>query len=256
MDLHIKDHFFIVTGASAGFGNAIAKTLLDEGAEVLIIARNEDKLSAFCSQYEKAHYLAGDITKEETLNKLFEQYGERNWHGVLINAGGPPAKYFMETQVEDWDSAYYSLLRWKMQLSQYAARKMQAQNYGRILFLESSTLKHPLQNLVLSNSLRMAVAAMSKTMSIDLAPYGITVNVIAPGFHKTSAINRLIEKESQVNNITPKEARSNYEKNIPVGKMGEPENFASLSCWLLSPLAEYVTGQVYTVDGGLVRFPL
>jgi len=256
MDLKLKDQFFIVGGASAGFGKAVAKVLLEEGAEVLLIARNEDKLKAVVAEYGKASYLVGDITREETLNLLFEKYGKRNWAGLLVNAGGPPAKYFMETTVEDWDEAYRSLLRWKMQLAQFAAKNMQKANYGRILFLESSTLKHPLQNLVLSNSLRMAVAAMAKTMSADLAPMGITVNVIAPGYHKTSAIERLLVKESETMGISEDEAQLKFEKAIPVGKMGNPDDFASLAAWLLSGKAKYVTGQVYTVDGGLVRFPL
>ncbi len=256
MDLGLNDNFFVVSGASAGFGNAVARALLDEGAQVLLIARNTEKLKQTANKYAKAEYLAGDITDEKILNVLFEKYGKRYWHGIFINAGGPPAKYFMETSVEDWDDAYKSLLRWKMQLSQMTARKMQAQKYGRILFLESSTLKYPLQNLVLSNSLRIAVAAMAKTMSRDLAAEGITVNILAPGYHKTSAINRLLVKESETHGISIEKAQNVFEKEIPVGKMGNPDDLASLAAWLMSGKASYVTGQVYTVDGGLVNYPL
>ena len=256
MDLQIQDKFFIVGGASSGFGKAIAHSLLNEGAHVLMIARTEEKLLEAAKNFKNAETLVGDITKEKTLDKLYKNYGNKNWDGLLINAGGPPAKNFMETTVEDWDSAYHSLLRWKMQLLKFASQKMMTQNYGRILMIESSTLKHPLQNLVLSNSLRMAVAAMAKTLSRDIAAKGVTLNIIGPGYHKTSAVDRIFARESKEMGISIEEVQNHVEKEIPVGKMGNPDDFASLATWLLSPVSRYVTGQVYTVDGGLVRYPL
>jgi 3-oxoacyl-[acyl-carrier protein] reductase len=256
MDLHIQDKFFIVGGASSGFGKAIAQSLLNEGASVLMIARSEDKLKEAAKGFKKAEILVGDITTEFTLNELYKNYGNREWHGLLLNAGGPPAKPFLETNVEDWDIAYHSLLRWKMQLLKYASLKMMTQNYGRLLIIESSTLKRPLQNLVLSNSLRMAVAAMAKTLSRDIAPNGVTLNIIAPGYHKTGAVDRIFARESKELGISVDEVKNQIESQIPTGEMGNPEDFASLATWLLSPVSRYVTGQVYTVDGGFVNYPL
>ncbi len=256
MDLQIENKFFVITGASSSFGKAIALELLKEGAKVLMIARSKDKLSEAAAGNKNASILQGDVTTDETLQTLFQQYGHLHWDGILINAGGPPAKSFMETTVDDWDLAYNTILRWKMQLLKYTAQKMMNQAYGRILLIESSTLKHPLQNLVLSNSLRMAVAAMAKTLSRDIAPHGVTINILGPGYHQTSAIDRILARESKETGLSVGEIKKQIENEIPVKKMGMPEDFASLALWLLSPKAQYVTGQVYIVDGGLVRFPL
>jgi len=256
MDLQLKDKFFVISGASSGFGKTIALELINEGAKVLLIARSKEKLLEAANGNINASILQGDITNEETMQTLFAQYGHLHWDGILINAGGPPAKSFLETTIEDWDNAYNSLLRWKMLILKYSAQKMMAQKYGRILLIESSTLKHPLQNLVLSNSLRMAVAAMAKTLSRDVAAYGVTINILGPGYHKTAAIDRILARESKETGWPESEIKKQIESEIPTHCMGEPEDFASLAAWLLSPKAKYVTGQVYIVDGGLVRYPL
>ena len=128
--------------------------------------------------------------------------------------------------------------------------------YGRILFSESVSIKQPVENLVLSNSLRMAVAGMAKTLALEVAAKGITVNVIGPGFHDTSAVDRIFARKSELGGISPEEARKAVVEQIPAGMMGKPEDFASLAAWLLSPLAGFVTGQVITPDGGANRYSL
>jgi 3-oxoacyl-[acyl-carrier protein] reductase len=122
--------------------------------------------------------------------------------------------------------------------------------YGRILFLESQSVKQPIENLVLSNSLRMAVVGFSKTLSREMAGTGINVNVIGPGSHDTAAIERLYKKKSEQTGMTEAEVRQAAIRNIPAGALGHAGDFAQLAAWLLSPASRYVTGQVYLVDGG------
>ena len=125
--------------------------------------------------------------------------------------------------------------------------------YGRIVCIESVSVKQDVDNLILRNALRPAIVGFAKTVAQEVASKGVTINVLAPRFHKTAAIKRLILKKSELDNISIDEARSQFEAEIPVGDMGKPEEMASLALWLLSPLSRYVTGQTITHDGGTVK---
>jgi 3-oxoacyl-[acyl-carrier protein] reductase len=251
MDLKIQDHFFMVGGAGSGLGRAVAMRLLQEGAEVLGIARNEEPLKEIAELFpERFSFLCIDLSLPGATNDILEHIGVRKVHGILINAGGPPAKTVLEATCEDWDEAYRLLLRWKVALVRELAPTMMQQGYGRILFLESASVKQPIENLVLSNSLRMAVVGMAKTLSREIAHTGVTVNVIGPGSHNTPAIERLYKKKSEQTGLSDREVKQKAVEAIPVKKLGEADDFAQLAVWLLSPSSRYVTGQVYLVDGG------
>jgi len=257
MDLKINDQLFIVSGASSGLGNAVATALLANGAMVITVARSEDKLQELKNRYpEKTEMVCGNITEDKTIDAIVNQLGERELSGVFVNAGGPPAMSFVETRMENWDEAYRLILRWKVQLVKRLIPLFKKYNYGRILFSESSTIKQPIENLVLSNSLRMAVAGAAKTLALEVAADGITVNLIGPGYHDTSAVDRLFKKKSELEGISFEEARESAIAGIPAGKIGDPDDFASLAAWLLSPLSGFVTGQVYSLDGGMTRYSL
>ncbi|NJM14242.1 MAG: SDR family oxidoreductase [Bacteroidales bacterium] len=129
---------------------------------------------------------------------------------------------------------------------------MKPNQYGKVVFLESASVKQPIDNLTLSNSLRMAIVGLSKSLSKEYLNYGIRFNVIAPGYHKTSAVNRLVKKRAENEAISEQEALQRIENSLPLKTMGLAEDFASLTVWLLSPLSDYVTGQVYAVDGGFI----
>ncbi|MEL6639525.1 MAG: SDR family NAD(P)-dependent oxidoreductase, partial [Bacteroidota bacterium] len=153
MDLGIKTQRFIVSGATSGFGRAIAEALVLEGARVLIVGRRQELAEAFQTAYpETVKVVVGDITQEETMNEVLRQLGEDQLAGVVINAGGPPAKSSLETEIKDWDAAYRGLLRWKVLFTQKLLPRLLQQEYGRLLFLESISVKQPIENLVLSNS--------------------------------------------------------------------------------------------------------
>lgn len=257
MDLQINNQTFIVCGATSGFGKGTAESLMTEGAQVIGIARNHDKLDEMASKWTTQFQpVQGDITQSENIDKIVMLAKENKISGILVNAGGPPALSFEETTLEYWDDAYKNLLRWKVELTQKLLPLFKAQNYGRLVYIESSSVKQPIENLVLSTSLRLAVVGMVKTLSQEVSGQNITFNIVAPGSHATPAIERLIKKKSENEGISYDQAHKNWINNIPSGFMGNPDYLGSMATWLLSPLSEFVTGQVYAIEGGSVKSTL
>lgn len=254
MDLKIDDQRFIVCGASSGFGRAIAEQLLDEGASVIAVARREEKLQELTDEYGKEVVtITGNLLDDATHDKIEEAIGNGNLHGLVVNAGGPPALTPLETAMPDWDEAYQKVMRWKIALTLRLTSYLANNNYGRILFIESQSVKQPIPSLVLSNSYRAAMVGFAKSLSQEIAGKGVTVNVLAPGSHDTPAIDRVIEKEEKTSKKSFDEVKEAMENSIPVERFGKPEEIASLAAWLLSPHASYVTGQTISHDGGSIK---
>jgi len=257
MNLQITNKCFIVCGSTSGFGKAIALQLVAEGANVIAIARGKEKLEELKNLHtNQINILEGDITQLETIEKLRKLIENKTIEGVVVNAGGPPAKTVVETSLEDWDNAYNSLLKWKVALVQMLLPKMIENNYGKIVFIESSSVKQPIENLVLSTSLRLAVVGFAKTLAQEVAKHNITVNILAPGSHNTPAIERLYNKKVEQTGLSFNEVKAAAIQQIPLQQLGEAEDFASLALWLLSPLSKFVTGQTYAVEGGVVKSSL
>ncbi len=257
MDLHINNHTFIVCGATAGFGRTTAEALIKDGACVIGIARQQSGLDQMTSLYkEKFIPLKGNITTSETINQVAAIAVDKDISGILVNAGGPPAKLFEETRLSDWDEAYRNLLRWKVELTQKLLSHFKNKQYGRFVFIESSSVKQPYENLVLSTSLRLSVVGMMKTVSQEVSGQNINFNMIAPGSHDTAAINRLIEKKANMTGQDFESTKTAFIDAIPAKQFGNPEYLGNLAAWLLSPLAEFVTGQVYAIEGGAVKSTL
>ena len=257
MDLQIAQQTFIICGATNGFGNATAKALLDEGATVIGIARHGDKLKELAEIHKQNFIpLPGDLTTQETIGEVASAAKEYDIDGILINSAGPPAKSFAETGIEDWDAAYQDLLRWKVDLTQKLIPHFTKKQYGRMVYIESASVKQPIENLVLSTSIRLAVVGMMKTLSQEISGQNITMNIIAPGSPETPAIERLIKKKSETDGLSYDDARQNWINNIPLKQMGDPGKLGTLAAWLLSPLSEFVTGQVYAIEGGNVKSTL
>ena len=253
MDMQLAQQLFVVGGATSGFGKAITMALTAEGAQVIAVARGVEKLTELKDQVPSIEILAADLTDINAISQLTEMVGDRLLHGMVINAGGPPAKQTLETTLEDWDNAYHSILRWKVAVTQAFVPSMIKAGYGRMLYIESSSVKQPLENLVLSNSLRVAVVNMVKTLSQEIAGTGVTLNIMAPGSHDTPAINRIYQKKAEQTGQTFEEVRAAAIKAIPVGALGKADDFATLALWLLSPLSRYISGQTFSVDGGMVK---
>ena len=257
MNLQLDQKLFIVCGATSGFGNAVARLLVDEGANVIAVARTGEKLEELAAQYPgKMELVAGDITASDTIQKVYDETGNRRLDGILFNSGGPPAMRFIETGLAEWDEAYRSLLRWKIEMVQKFLPKMTEQQYGRFVFVESAAIKQPIENLVLSTSLRLSVTGFVKTLSQELPDKGVTFNILAPGYHYTPAVERLIKKKAGDEKIPFEQAKKIMEEGMPMKKTGNVDHFASLAVWLLSPLSAYVTGQVFAVDGGVIKATL
>ena len=253
MDFRLRNEAFVVGGAGSGFGRAITEFLAQEGAKVLAVSRTGSKLDALADLFpDNIECLAADITQDTTHGIIANWVVDNKASGIVFNAGGPPAGGFQETSIEQWDVAYHSVLRWKIQLVKAIVPYFVSQGYGRLLFIESVSVKQPVKNLVLSNAFRVAVAGAVKTMAGELAGKGITANLLAPGYHSTAAMERLFVKKSQMEGISLAEAEVAFTKEIPVGSMGEAKEMATIAGWLLSPLSRYVTGQTISHDGGLV----
>ncbi|MBD3616813.1 MAG: SDR family oxidoreductase [Gracilimonas sp.] len=254
MDLKLTDQRFVVCGASSGFGEAIARQLLQEGANVVLVARRgnvlRDKFSHFSNQTE---IIEGSLIYNDTLKEIEQAAKGRETHGIVFNAGGPPTGRPLETNMDDWDSAWQLVMRWKIDLALRLAPYFKEKEYGRMVFIESQSVKQPLPSLALSNSFRAGVVGFVKSLALEVAKSGVTANVLAPGSHETPAIERVISKNKASLNISFEEAKEKMEANIPVGRMGKAEEFASLATWLLSPHAGYVTGQTISHDGGSIQ---
>jgi len=254
MNLHMENNFFIVGGAGSGFGKATALALAAEKAQVLAISRTGEKLSELQKQYpDNIQLLTGDLTSGITLSEIASIAAGKNLSGVFFNAGGPPAGTFDEISMQQWDEAYNTVVRWKIELTKLLLPQLIKQQYGRLVYLESISVKQPVENLILSNSLRAAMVGFVKTLSNETAKHNITANVLAPGYHNTAAMKRLIVKKSQQSGMSEKDTQTLFTGDIPVGTMGNPDDLASLAIWLLSGQSRFVTGQTISHDGGLAR---
>lgn len=254
MNLNIKNQSFLVCGAASGFGRAIAEELIHEGARVIVTARRENELKKIADLApDRVKIIVADLYRETDQDRLLNSIDLYSLSGVVVNAGGPPAKSFLETQLEDWDNAYESLLKWKVRLIKRILPALISNKYGRIVFIESKSVKQPVENLVLSNSLRLAVVGFVKTLSQEVAHHGITMNIMAPGYHDTPAMQRIFEKKAQIKNISLEEARKSIETEIATGKMGDAYDFAKMALLLLSPSSNFINGQTISVEGGLIK---
>ncbi len=253
MDLKVSDQTFIVCGASSGFGEAITRQLLIEGAKVVVVARRGNELREKYRHFEeRTEIIEGSLIYSETIDKIENAGKKDDLHGIVLNAGGPPTGTPLQTNMDDWDAAWQLVMRWKIDLALRLAPLFVEKEYGRMLFIESKSVKEPIPALTLSNSFRAGVVGFAKTLSQEVAPKGVTVNTIAPGAHETPAIDRVIKNNSSMKNISSEKAKEQMEAGIPVRRMGKAEELASLAVWLLSPHSGYVTGQTISHDGGAI----
>ncbi|HLR72853.1 MAG TPA: SDR family oxidoreductase [Pseudogracilibacillus sp.] len=261
MDMGLKRKSVIVTAASKGLGKATAKQFAKEGANVLISSRNEDTLKETVEEIrsetnnENVKYAVCDMADAEQIKQLVAKAVE--YHGtvdVLVNnVGGPPAGNFDKVTDDDWQSSFelnlLSFVRTIREVTPY----MREAGGGRIINFASSSIKQPIDDLILSNTFRAGIVGLSKSLSQELASEGILINTIGPGRIATDRLNQLNEAEAERLQVSPDEVKEQAERSIPMGRLGEPEEFAKVVLFLGSGANTYITGQSLLVDGGLVK---
>ena len=252
MDLGLNGKRFVVGGGSKGLGRAVAGGLTAEGARVLLLSRDKAGLEKAAGELgTNAGYLAVDVAAPDAAERLAavidEQFGGLD--GMLVNAGGPPGGEVLKLTDEQWLQSYQLLIGGPIRLLRALVPKMT--DGAAILFITSSSVRQPIQNLDTSNVLRPGVAAMVKCLARELAPK-IRVNSIAPGRFDTDRVRSLDVDRAAARGITPEQQQEEMSKTIPLGRYGQPDELARMAVFLLSPAASYFTGISVQADGGLV----
>jgi 3-oxoacyl-[acyl-carrier protein] reductase len=256
MDLGLKGKRAIVMAASRGLGYACAVGLAREGCHLVICSRDEKRIEAAADAIRretgaKVKALVADVSSAQEAKRLVDtavdEYG--GLEIVVHNAGGPPAGETLAMTEEQWQKAFEQNLLSFTRIVGAAAPAMEKARYGRVLTIASSSIKQPIPNLALSNALRAGVWGTAKTLSRELAPKGILVNVIAPGRIDTERIAELDQANAQKTGKSIEDVRKASVASIPLGRLGRPEELANLVVFLSSQAASYITGQAITVDG-------
>lgn len=260
MDLGLKGKVALVAAASKGLGRAVAEEFAAEGASLALCARGEEDLRKACDEISSATGarvvgVAADVSKTEDavrlVNRTLDEFGRID---VLVtNSGGPPAGDFESLSAEAWEQATRLVLSSVLELTRLALPGMKERRWGRILNVTSIAVKQPVENLMLSNSLRAAVTGFARTLANEVAPFGITVNNLLPGYTRTERVVELAQTISAREGASEKEVYARWEKEIPMRRLGEPHEFAALAAFLASERASYITGTSVTVDGGWVK---
>lgn len=254
MNLGLDGKVSLVCGASRGLGRAIADELAAEGASLALCSRDAERLEAAAAELD-ALALPADLSVAGEPTRVVEAtVGRLGKLDVLVaNTGGPPAGTHDTLTLEDWDRATALLLRSTVELATAALPGMKERGWGRILAVTSVAVKQPVDNLILSNSLRAAVTGFAKTLSREVAPHGITVNTILPGYTATERVTDLNRANAEREGVDPSEIQARLEASIPLGRLAEPREFAALAAFLASDRASYITGGAFSVDGGWLR---
>ena len=251
MDLGLRDKIAFIAASSDGLGKAVAFELAKEGAQVIICGRDKDKLTqtkASIESVSEAEVLAYpcDLSDPAAITDMIQRVQKKveKIDILVTNTGGPPTGKFEELSTVDWDKAYQQLLVSATTLIRGFLPLMKTQNSGRIITITSQAVKQPVENLILSNSIRASVVGLMKTLATELGQYNITVNNVMPGFTKTSRLNTLLKDNPAMAQVT---------SDIPLGRFGEPEEFAAAVTFLASERASYITGVSIAVDGGWIK---
>lgn len=260
MDLGLSNRVALVTAASRGLGRAVAEELAAEGASLIICSRKTDAIERVATEIAgttgaEVLGLAADVADPDDVARLVQSGIERFGRiDILVtNAGGPPAGQFESFTLAQWEAATRLLLYSAVELARHTLPGMKERRWGRILNITSIAVKQPVDNLILSNSLRAAVTGFARTLANEVASFGVTVNNIMPGYTRTERVEELAQMMSEKQGITPAEFIARWEKEIPMRRIGEPREFAALAAFLVSERASYITGTSIPVDGGWIK---
>ncbi|KPV39347.1 SDR family oxidoreductase [Alicyclobacillus ferrooxydans] len=261
MDLGFNGKVALVAASSGGLGYATALQLATEGSKVMLTSRSEERLASAAEKIisqsgnTNVAYQVADVSSKDDIGRLCDTV-EKTYGGVdilITNAGGPPPGNFESVQEQDWELGFQLSLMSVVRLVQGALPHMKQQRFGRIVHFTSSSIKQPIDNLILSNTFRTAIAGLGKSLAIELAPFNILVNTLGPGRIATDRVAYLDRTAAERQGLDLAEVIRRSEGNIPLGRYGDPEEFASIAAFLASPRNGYVTGQSILVDGGMIR---
>lgn len=260
MDLGLKDKRAFIAGSSRGLGYATALTLAREGCCVVINSRDAEKVQSAAATIARetgtqAYGIAGDVSEASTAEWLIKSAVESlgGLDILITNAGGPPAGSFEIFDEETWQKAVDTSFTSHVRLIRAALPHLRKSDSPSVLTMTSYTVKQPVPNLVLSNSVRAATIALTKSLAMELGRDGIRFNSILPGWTFTERIQYLMEVRAQNNKTTVEEEIAKQIAEIPLGRMAQPQEFANVAVFLVSPAASYVNGVMMSVDGGIVK---
>lgn len=244
MDFRIKNRRALVLGASMGLGKGVAKTLAQEGAKVAIVSRDEGRINKAAREIGAAAALVADLTLPNTGRKLIEQAEKAlggNIEILVTNAGGPPKGSFQDLTTEQWQAGFQSLWLAAVEAMQGVLPKMKENKWGRILLITSVAAREPMPGLNVSNGLRAGLLGLTRSVSNEVAPFGVTINALLPGYTDTERLKELAVPTDKMI------------AQIPAGRLGTTDELGALATFLSSDQAGYITGQAIAIDGGYLR---
>lgn len=257
MRISLQGKTALIGGASRGIGRAIAEQMAEAGARVIGMARSENELQELkenlpADDGQRHSFLVVDFSEPEDLRKQVQTMMAevRTVHILVNNTGGPAPGPVHKAAAEEYLSAFNQHLICNHILAKTLLEGMKAENYGRIINIISTSVKQPIPNLGVSNTVRGAVANWAKTLSMEVAQYGITVNNILPGATATQRLEAIVNNKAEKKGISPEEAEEQMKQEIPARRFAQPEELAYAACFLASPLAGYINGVNLPVDGG------
>lgn len=259
MELHLEKKNALILASSQGLGKAMAAELVKEGANVMLASRDGEKLAAVQRELSElgtgiVSYIVTDITKAEDIKSLVRKTAEE-FGGIDIlinNAGGPPGGAFTDFNDEEWQQSFELNLLSFIRTIRESLPHLKKQG-GKIVNIASSSIKEPIPGLILSNTFRTAIVGLSKTLASELASDRILVNTVGPGRIATDRVQHLDEMNAEKLGLTPEKVTEQSINKIPLGRYGEPEEFAKFVTFLVSGANTYLTGQSYLVDGGMIK---
>lgn len=260
MNLGYEGEVALVAASSKGLGRATAHAIAAEGAAVMLTSRDGAALEKTATEIgsatgAKVSYEPADLSRAEDISRLLEKTREELGPvSVLVtNSGGPPAGRFDSLDDAAWQGAFDLNLMSAVRLIRETLPQMRERGYGRIVNLTSSSIQQPIDGLLLSNVFRVGVLGLSKSLSVELASDGVLVNTLGPGRIHTDRVDSLDQGRADREGTTREEVRRKSEATIPLGRYGEPGEFARVAAFLASPANTYVTGQALLADGGMVK---